>query len=1012
MPINIKQKTILTALTAFFVPLLIFIAIEIIGCDGWLFQSQVAHAIIVGLICAAAFYVAFTAAKISLSGRPAMPFYLSLAFAVFGASFLAHAVSYPLLASLPGYIFDISEHLGLALGAGILLFGLIASFHIPEIVVRNRLRVVAGAVLAFWVFLFALSYLPNIAQVLVSTTDILIALSGLAILASLVIVIRQYLRQNQDFVIYEIAGLAILINSAIIPFFYKEWMICWWYWHLVVLAGFASLAFGVFYAEKQGRTADAFVNIPFRSRIITRLLVFFILVFGVGPLVVVNYLSFSAFSTGLEVQIVRTLTVIAESKEGHVLSFLTATRNRVADFSSDGLIRDLTARITRDPGDLEAIRSLNHHLRVNKAPLDQTIYGINIVSLQGKVIASTNDVELGKDEGADDYFKNTLTLNYGETFVGEPSLSHHFAAEKNTISFSAPLFDKNSGERVGIIVNYIETSELDDLLFGRRQVRLGAFTGDKGFGETLDIYLVRNNGKLMISESRFLGKKVFMSQVADTEPVRACLEGKETEGRWTNYLGNPVYGVSMCLKNYGWTLVVEAGVNEMLQPIEIFKNSTIRVVVITIFLILLLGVFLSRRIARPIESLINTTKDIIGGNFGARVSIESRDEIGELGKSFNVMLGKLGEFTTTLSVERKKLETILDSLPMAVSIVDEKRVIQYANWVFKKTFGSKCIGEKCYLLTKDNKQICANCPLKGGIDQIVGPGIIEVDGIAGGRTYSIIHAPFEDVGGKKLIIEVFRDVTKEREIDRAKSEFISVASHQLRTPLTAINWYVEMLLTGELGALTPKQKSYLQEVYDGSKRMGSLVNDLLNLSRIESGKARPEPVSVRADLLVQKIVDDFKPVALEKKCALVFKKDNLEFPEINLDQTLFRQVIVNLLANAVAYSKEGECSVVVELHLDAKNSEIIVAVQDSGIGIPKDDQPLIFSRFFRAQNAVRRATEGTGLGLYISRLIIGSFGGRIWFESKENVGTTFFVALPLSGVKRNGAGGGYFSGGE
>jgi signal transduction histidine kinase len=514
----------------------------------------------------------------------------------------------------------------------------------------------------------------------------------------------------------------------------------------------------------------------------------------------------------------------------------------------------------------------------------------------------------------------------------------------------------------------------------------------------------------MMSESRFLGKKVFMSQVADTEPVRACLDGRESEGRWTNYLGNSVYGVSMCLKNYNWTLVVEVDVDEMLQPIEIFKNSTIGVVTITIFLISLLGIFLSRRIARPIEYLIRITKDIMRGNFGVRVPIENQDEIGELGKSFNAMLDRLGEFTATLSIERKKLETILDSLPMAVSIVDENRAIQYANWVFKKTFGSKCVGEKCYLLAKDNKQICPNCPLVNGIENFKSPTATEVDGIAGGRIYSIIHAPFEDVGGRKLMIEVFRDVTKEREIDRAKSEFVSVASHQLRTPLTAINWYVEMLLTGEIGALSPKQKSYLQEVYDGSKRMGSLVNDLLNLSRIESGKVKSEPVSVRADLLIQKIIDDFKPVALEKKCDLVFKKDNLEFPKINLDETLFRQVIVNLLANATAYSKEGECSVTLELHLDTKNAEIVVSVKDSGVGIPKDDQPMIFGKFFRAQNAVRRATEGTGLGLYISKLIIGSFGGRIWFESKENVGSTFFVALPLGGVKRNGAGGGYFSG--
>jgi signal transduction histidine kinase len=1008
-----KTKSLWYIVVAFWLPLLITFLLIQIEVAGGAYRNTILHAVLMLTIVAVDFYIAYIAYETYCLKKNTTIFFATLAFLAAAVSHVVHSL---MAADMPVSfedIFDLSEHFSIFILSVLLLVGFLysPSKKMEDVIYRYKNRIIGiflASSVAMYVPLFFIDISDGWAITLV---DIIIALTGVVLVFLVFNLWTRYQRMANDFLFYAIIGITILINATIIPFVYREWGLCWWYFHVIIVAGNLFFVYGLWKINSDmGKMADALAKIPFYSRTLTRLLVFFVLALAIGPLLINGYINFNIFRSSLEKQTIDNLNVVAESKEGHLFSFLTKMDARAADFSSDGLIRDLTSEIVRDPnGSAYAARLLSDHLKVNKMSLSQSIYGINIIGLSGKIIASTNAVEIGKDESADDYFKRTLARNYGESIINDANISHHFAVEKKTITASAPIYDRRTGKSVGIIVNYYDTSELDDILAGRQQMSRGAISGMKGFGPTLDIYLVNSDG-MMISESRFLGKEVFLKQPVDTMPVRNCRENKESAGQWTNYLGNNVSGASMCLYDPRWTLVVEMSQAEILLPLGSLRQSLVNSIAITALFIIVFGLYFSRRLSRPIESLINTAGDIIGGNFGARAVIRSHDEIGELGKSFNVMLDRLEHFTKTINSERKKLEVILDSLPMAVSIIDGDFKIQYANWVFKKTFGSKCMGEKCYILSKDNKQICPNCPLKEIGSTTEKSGVVEVDGLAGGRTYSIIHSPFEDENGRKLVIEVYRDVTKEREIDSAKSEFISVASHQLRTPLTAISWYIEMLLSGERGKLTSKQKSYMKEVADGGRRMSYLINDLLNLSRIEAGKIRVEPVSVKVDAFIQKVIEDFKPVAAEKSCNIIFNKTNVDFPNIMLDQNLLRQVILNLLANAVSYSREGQCSIKVGLGMigdlpsetcaGANCKNVLVSVKDSGIGIPKEEQGRIFEKFFRAPNALKRVTAGTGLGLYISKLVLESLGGKIWFESAEGEGTTFYFTLPLSGAKR------------
>lgn len=239
---------------------------------------------------------------------------------------------------------------------------------------------------------------------------------------------------------------------------------------------------------------------------------------------------------------------------------------------------------------------------------------------------------------------------------------------------------------------------------------------------------------------------------------------------------------------------------------------------------------------------------------------------------------------------------------------------------------------------------------------------------------------------------VFRDVTRERDIDRAKSEFVSVASHQLKTPLTAIGWIAERLLANKAGKLAKKPKEYVNDIYQSNKRMIRLVNDLLSVSRLEEGKIKIEPKPLRLEEIITSLVKEQKDFIDKCRCQVVFEKPKEPLPLVVADESLLRQIVHNLLSNAIRYSvPKGK--VRVGIKKDGNNFLLIVA--DNGIGIPKDKQYRVFEKFFRADNAQKKQTDGTGLGLYIIKMIVGTMGGKIWFVSEENKGTTFYVSLPL-----------------
>jgi len=250
--------------------------------------------------------------------------------------------------------------------------------------------------------------------------------------------------------------------------------------------------------------------------------------------------------------------------------------------------------------------------------------------------------------------------------------------------------------------------------------------------------------------------------------------------------------------------------------------------------------------------------------------------------------------------------------------------------------------------------------------------------------------------GKKTIgaIDIFRDITREKEIDRAKSEFVSLASHQLRTPLGIAKWYIEAMSgEGYLDNVPQVARDYLDEVYKSNERLLSLVRDLLSISRIDQGKVRDTPELTNITQLIKDIIKAMSILARKSNITLHLDLKKTNIPSLLIDPLRLQEVIENLIANAITYSKSSGN---VEVIVDTKHESILIMVKDEGIGISQTEKAKLFTKFFRSEKASVKNTEGSGLGLYVVKSYIDGWHGTIDVESSEGKGSTFTISLPLT----------------
>lgn len=356
--------------------------------------------------------------------------------------------------------------------------------------------------------------------------------------------------------------------------------------------------------------------------------------------------------------------------------------------------------------------------------------------------------------------------------------------------------------------------------------------------------------------------------------------------------------------------------------------------------------------------------------------------------------------------EKDKLEALLNSMGDAVLAIDEEKNVIAFNPVAEKItgltrneFGNEIFSKKISFIEEETKKrkddFIDKVLLAGEKAELNDLAIINKKGKM--ILIDINAAPIkyykENIIG---CIIIFKDVTFKREAERMRTDFISIVSHQLRTPLSAMKWFLEILLDGDVGKLKKEQMDVVSEIHESNNNMINFVNQMLNVSRIESRRLAINIEKIRLCDTIGELLKEILPFFKEKKQKLSYNCIADKNLEINTDKNLLRNVLSSILLNASRYTPEKGN---IDLEVSKYDKDFVqFRIKDDGIGIPEDEQVKIFRKFARASNAIRYEANGTGLGLYIVKSIINMVCGKIWFESEENKGTTFYFTLPIENM--------------
>lgn len=431
------------------------------------------------------------------------------------------------------------------------------------------------------------------------------------------------------------------------------------------------------------------------------------------------------------------------------------------------------------------------------------------------------------------------------------------------------------------------------------------------------------------------------------------------------------------------------------------KFMWIAILFVITFLGTLLGTqHLAKRISRPIMHFSKSATEIARGNFTHRIEVSSDDEIGRLAKIFNYMvteLQRLDEMNLNKIIsEKNKTETIIKNIADGVIVTDPDNRILVLNSVAEKWFGIKerdvlqlpienlISDERLMALIK--KIRAAENGTSSAIEIQLNPPKNRKSIILQAKAARVVRDKNELIG----IVTILRDITQEREIDRMKTELVSMVAHELRSPLTSISGFSELLL--DVGVSEGQAREYAEIILKESNRLGDLINKFLDISRIESGKSQIRKVPARIYEIVSNVLGMNIHLA-ERKHIQVNIDVPSNLPVINLDKDMIGEVVLNLFTNAVKYSPENSS---IEVKAREINHAIEIQVIDTGYGISQDALPRVFDKFYRVtDNEKIREITGSGLGLSLVKEIVEIHNGTIEVQSELGVGSTFTVRLPF-----------------
>jgi len=728
-----------------------------------------------------------------------------------------------------------------------------------------------------------------------------------------------------------------------------------------------------------------------RTSILTRAVRQYAL-FAVCIVLTLSVISFVIARGFLEQRVLAQLSSIVAAKEDLVEQGLQNDRGRVSLLATRSEMRGI---IQGKVGSIQ-LEKLLTHVREEHIP----IMGMALFNISGKEVAKTNLAPRTLPPIAEKTVIQSVINEYGWQ---EHEIFSPVRAEDDT--------------HIGMLGVRYDSTPLRDILLSISAI-----------GKTGEVLLgAEEAGELVLLHHRFQpsgGKTLILGnleeQYAYGLSLARAVKGEEALRRAEDYAGKDVYSAYRTLQSLGWGIVVNMARREALEGtmrLALFLSLAGIVLVIGAGI---MAYFLAHHLTDPLIHLSTRLGRLGPGHWSLKRSVHTGDEVemldhvvvdmaARLKKAYGHLEEMVEERTKELSEQYAKDRAILQNIQYGVITVGPTGVITGANpsaISLLKTRQEDLIGTR----VGESIPLCLSRKILGKTQHPV------LSVLKKRKSYradpnkhmnivcsndvllpvSFIVTPISE--GKRLLgaVMVFQDMTEERRVDYIKSEFISLASHQLRTPLSTIKWFLEILADKKNNNLSPMQMESIKEMEHASSRMSNLIDTLLHAARLEGGTITPKMQKVNLTMFLRDMGEEFCALSKDSgiACQAIVPDESVM---IATDPILLHVVLQNLFSNAVKYSEKGNN---VSMSLKKGNRFVEIEVKDSGMGIPQNEQERVFERLFRARNVREVDTGGSGLGLYISKMVVEIIGGTISFESSEGKGTTFTVRLPLTNTRK------------
>lgn len=753
---------------------------------------------------------------------------------------------------------------------------------------------------------------------------------------------------------------------------------------------------------------------------------------SIVPLFIAGYIAYDIAIRSLKEDAFATLEATGQAKENNIATSLKGQIDTMVALAKNHAMAEMEKPyVTKE--------LLQEELKIAKS-LFPEFYQLFLMDKKGKVIASSHKDFIGLDRSKDPYFVIAVK--------GAPHITDVYLAKTtDEIGYviSAPVYAHNTRNVVGVLAARKKLYPVNTIL--KSAVGLGE-TGEAYIVNKDDFMIT---GSRFLGDNVILRQKIKNKALQKARKGKDVL-GIFRDYRGVPVLGyyskNEHFKAILGLD---WVFVVEIDLDEAFAPVYQLRNAISIISVVTILAVILASISVANTIVAPVRKLSKASSEIAKGNLDYEINIDTKNEIGELADSFNKMTKDLKRTTTSIDElnreisERKRAEEAVrrsekewhktfDSISDLIFIQDMDFTILKANKAFADLFKCKpedLIGKKCYELLHKTGEPWRDCPFK--LTKEDGkPRIQEVDDPEIGIPLLVSASPIFDEDGKvvagvhvatniserkkteKALIEskkrlekhasdlkktndaiklLYKEIEQKnkklQDLDQIKSDFVSTVSHELRTPLSIVKEGISIVLDGITGRINKDQRKFLNMGRENMDRLTRIINNLLDISKIEAGRMTIKKKSVDINKLLEDFSFSAEPKIKKKGLKLQFSIPKNQIM-VFADEDAIISLVTNLVGNAMKFTKKGHIAV----SLKEKKNMVECSIVDTGIGIAKNNLPKLFGKFEQFSRKPGSGEKGTGLGLSISKAIIRIHDGRIWVESVLNKGTKFTFTLP------------------